>query len=94
MGKMVEKCPSDMLFERPLHPYTQGLLKAIPVPSLGYKDKITNALKGEISSPVNPKPGCRFAPRCPEATEICTSEDPKFMEVESDHFVACHNWDK
>ncbi len=89
MGCMVEKCPADDLFERPLHPYTRGLLSAIPIPSIHVKrDKIL--MEGEITSPVEPKPGCRFAPRCPYATERCRQEQPEWRELLPDHFVACH----
>ena len=90
LGQMVEKTPSEELFSNPLHPYTQALLKAIPIPSLGYKNKITNVLKGEITSPIEPKPGCRFAPRCPYATERCTTVTPELKEAAPNHFVACH----
>lgn len=90
LGQMVEKASSDALFANPLHPYTQALLKAIPVPALGYKNSMTNALKGELTSPVEPKPGCRFAPRCPYATERCTQESVALKEVSPGHFVACH----
>lgn len=72
------------------HPYTKALLKAIPVAALGYKGKVTNALKGEISSPINPKPGCRFAPRCPYAMKRCTEENPVLHEQQPGHYVACH----
>ena len=89
-GTMVEKCPSDELFERPLHPYTKGLLSAIPVPSIDHvKERVI--MQGELSSPIEPEPGCRFAPRCPFATEACSSEFPLYEEVAPNHFVACHN---
>ena len=89
LGQLIEKAPSEMLFDRPTHPYTQALLSAIPVPSLKKRrERIT--LKGEISSPINPKPGCRFAARCPYATDRCRSEEPKLVEIEKGHFVACH----
>ena len=90
LGQMVEKTPSEELFANPLHPYTQALLKAIPIPALGYKNKITNVLKGELTSPIEPKPGCRFAPRCPYATERCTTVTPELKEAAPNHFVACH----
>jgi peptide/nickel transport system ATP-binding protein len=90
VGCMVEKSPSKRLFRMPLHPYTKGLLSAIPVPSLKHK-KERILLQGEMTSPINPKPGCRFLPRCPYVTEICGKEMPAFLEVEENHFVACHN---
>ncbi len=89
LGQLIEKAPSEMLFDRPTHPYTQALLSAIPVPSLK-KKRERIILKGEISSPINPKPGCRFAARCPYATDRCRTEEPKLVEIEKDHFVACH----
>ncbi len=89
LGQLVEKAPKGKLFEKPLHPYTQALLSAIPVPSLTQKrERIL--LKGEISSPINPKPGCRFASRCPYAFDKCTQADPELIETEPDHFVACY----
>ena len=89
LGQLIEKAPSGMLFDKPTHPYTQALLSAIPVPSLN-KKRERILLKGEITSPINPKPGCRFAARCPYATDRCRSEEPKLREIEPHHFVACH----
>lgn len=89
LGQLIEKAPSGQLFDKPTHPYTQALLSAIPVPSLN-KKRERILLKGEITSPINPKPGCRFAARCPYATDRCRSEEPKLKEIEKNHFVACH----
>ncbi|MCD7846332.1 MAG: ATP-binding cassette domain-containing protein [Oscillospiraceae bacterium] len=89
-GTMVEKCSSDDLFELPLHPYTKGLLSAIPIPSLEQK-RTRVVMRGEISSPIEPKPGCRFMPRCPYATEICRTQFPQYEEILPNHFVSCHN---
>ena len=89
LGQLIEKAPSGQLFDKPTHPYTQALLSAIPVPSLN-KKRERILLKGEITSPINPKPGCRFAARCPYATGRCRSEEPKLKEIEPNHFVACH----
>ena len=89
LGQLIEKAPSGQLFDKPTHPYTQALLSAIPVPSLN-KKRERILLKGEITSPINPKPGCRFAARCPYATDRCRSEEPKLKEIEPNHFVACH----
>ena len=89
LGQLIEKAPSGMLFDKPTHPYTQALLSAIPVPSLN-KKRERILLKGEITSPINPKPDCRFAARCPYATDRCRSEEPKLREIEPHHFVACH----
>ncbi len=89
LGQMIEKASKKEIFKNPLHPYTIALLSAIPSVNIREKkEKII--LKGEIGSPVNPKPGCRFAPRCPFATDMCRSETPEFKEVKPDHFVACH----
>jgi peptide/nickel transport system ATP-binding protein len=89
LGKLVEKAPAEKLFESPSHPYTQALLSAIPVPNIRKKRKRI-ILKGEISSPINPKPGCRFAPRCNFAMEECFMIEPELKEHNSEHFVACH----
>ncbi|MBR2521074.1 MAG: ATP-binding cassette domain-containing protein [Oscillospiraceae bacterium] len=90
LGKMAEMAPSDMLFDNPLHPYTKALLTAIPIPDISYKGKEAEVMKGEVTSPINPPPGCRFAARCPFAKEECRSVTPEFREVEPNHFVACH----
>jgi len=93
LGKMVEKCPAKELFRNHLHPYTNALLSAIPVPEIGAtKDRVL--LQGELSSPINPKPGCRFANRCPYACETCLKEEPALREVVPGHFVACHRVDE
>ena len=88
LGQLIEKAPSGMLFDKPTHPYTQALLSAIPVPSLN-KKRERILLKGEITSPINPKPGCRFAARCPYATDQCSSSAPELYEIEPGHFVKC-----
>lgn len=89
LGQCVEKAPSETFFENPLHPYTQALLKAIPVPDISFKGKRREILKGEVTSPIEPKPGCRFAPRCPSAGPECYGEAIPLKEVEPGHFVAC-----
>ncbi|EQB87279.1 oligopeptide transport system ATP-binding protein [Clostridium punense] len=91
LGTLVELGGSNDLYERPLHPYTQALLSAIPIadPIVG-KSKVQIPLEGEVTSPINPKPGCRFAPRCKYAKKICSEELPKLREIEKDHYVACH----
>jgi len=88
LGQMVEKAPSDELFANPLHPYTKALLSAIPIPDVHAK-KERIILKGEITSPINPKPGCRFAARCNYATEECLKTQT-LREVSENHFVVCH----
>jgi len=90
LGQIIEKAPSNELFANPLHPYTKALLSAIPVPALGYKDKMTEVLRGEVSSPINPKPGCRFAIRCPHVKSDCKNIEPTPMEITSGHSVVCH----
>jgi len=90
IGVMVEKSPSKELFELPLHPYTKGLLSAIPVPVIN-REKKRIVLTGEISSPIAPKDECRFLPRCRYATDICRMKAPTYEEVLPDHFVSCHN---
>ena len=89
LGQMVELTSADVLFERQMHPYTQALLSAIPVPSLE-KRRQRIILRGEITSPINPPAGCRFAPRCPYVTERCTAQTPELYEAAPGHFVACH----
>jgi oligopeptide/dipeptide ABC transporter ATP-binding protein len=89
VGSMVEKAPANALFQRQLHPYTKGLLSAIPIPNIHLPKKRT-LLKGELTSPVNPKPGCRFVNRCPYAKEQCGAKRPEFEEVLPEHYVACH----
>ena len=89
LGQAVEKCGSDELFDRPLHPYTKALLAAIPEPVVK-KERRRELLKGEIVSPIAPKPGCRFAARCPFATERCHTVNPTLQEVSKGHFVSCH----
>lgn len=89
LGCMVELSSSKLLFKHQYHPYTKGLISSIPVPDIHLAhDPIL--MKGELTSPINPQPGCRFASRCPYAKSICFSEDPDFREVEKDHYVACH----
>lgn len=88
LGQMVEMAPSKMLFENPMHPYTQALLSAIPVPDPDFKmERI--AMKGELTSPINPEPGCRFAKRCPYVSQVCTSREMVLKEMEPGHFVSC-----
>lgn len=89
LGRLIEKAPSEKLFAHPSHPYTQALLSAIPLPKLGSK-KERIILKGEITSPIEPKPMCRFAPRCIHAKDICFKEEPKMKEIEPGHEVMCH----
>jgi peptide/nickel transport system ATP-binding protein len=88
-GCMVETCPSEDLFETPLHPYTKGLLSAIPIPALR-AGRGRELLMGEASSHVDPPPGCRFAGRCKYARNLCRGETPAVEEIVPGHFAACH----
>ena len=89
LGKMVEKCATEELFNNTCHPYTKALLSAIPIP-IPHAAENRILLRGELSSPINPKPGCRFAPRCPNATPACFEHSPELHEVTPGHQVACH----
>ena len=89
LGQCVEYAKTGDLFKNPLHPYTKGLLDAVPIPSLTGKKLSTEVMKGELTSPIEPKPGCRFANRCPYATDACRGKDIPLKEVEPGHFVAC-----
>ncbi len=90
LGQCVEKAESDEMFIDPIHPYTQALLAAIPVPNLARRKEKPTIIQGEVGNPVDPKPGCRFAARCQYAKEHCFKEDPEFREIKPGHFVACH----
>ena len=92
LGNMIEKAPKRELFKTPLHPYTQALLSAIPIPDIDVKKKRI-LLKGEITSPIDPKPGCRFAARCNYARPECFEKTPELREVAPQHYVACHFFD-
>jgi oligopeptide/dipeptide ABC transporter ATP-binding protein len=89
LGNMVERAATDELFKQPLHPYTQALLSAVPIPNPKYK-KERIILKGDIPSPLNPPTGCIFHTRCPHAMERCKTEAPMIKNMGSSHFVACH----
>lgn len=91
LGTMVEMASSVELYKNPLHPYTQALMSAIPIadPEVE-KSRQRILLEGDVPSPINPPPGCRFKSRCRYAKDICSQEMPAFREVDKDHFVACH----
>ncbi len=93
LGKIVEIADKHELFNNTMHPYTQALISAVPVPNPDYK-KERIILKGDVPSPVNPPKGCRFNPRCAKAMKICSEIEPKLIEVKKGHFAACHYIDK
>jgi oligopeptide transport system ATP-binding protein len=91
LGEIVEEGNTGELFGRPLHPYSIALLSAVPIPDPTTKTTRI-ILPGEVPSPINPPPACRFHPRCSYAKEICRTEKPEFVEAKKGHWVACHFW--
>jgi len=89
VGKMVELADREELYKNPLHPYTQALMSAIPIPDPTLKRERV-ILTGDVPSPLNPPSGCRFHPRCPVVMDICSEEEPVYKDVGSGHFAACH----
>jgi oligopeptide/dipeptide ABC transporter ATP-binding protein len=89
LGKIVEFAPSQALYQTPLHPYTQALLSAVPVPDPALISNERIILKGDVPSPIDPPPGCSFHPRCLFAKDICSKREPEFRELRDKHFVAC-----
>jgi len=95
LGKMMEICDSEQIYKNPLHPYTQGLHAAIPIPDpLAAKVKKNSAIEGDIPSPISPPNGCRFHTRCIECMKICREEEPELLDVGNNHLVACHLYRK
>jgi oligopeptide/dipeptide ABC transporter ATP-binding protein len=90
LGKLCEVAPSSRLHEAPMHPYTDGLLRSIPVPDPKAVAGAQAEMAGEIPSPINPPSGCRFRTRCPRAEDRCATEEPVMRELAPDHHVACH----
>ena len=93
LGNLVEYSETEELFANPAHPYTRALLASVPTIDLEKAQEI-QTIAGEITSPINPKPGCRFAASCPHAMEACFARQPEMHEVSANHFVACHLLDK
>lgn len=92
LGRCVERATSEELFKNPKHPYTKALLSAIPVPRLR-AERTRHLIRGEVSDPIDPKPGCRFAARCELCKEECTNRDMELKEVGAGHFVACRMYE-
>lgn len=92
LGQLIEKAPTEELFEHPVHPYTRALLSAIPIPEVGIDRPERILLRGEISSPIDPPNECRFAKRCNYTCEKCHSSCPELVEISPGHFVSCHLW--
>ena len=91
LGKIVELAGSDQLYENPLHPYTQALISAVPIPDPALERRRERLiLTGDVPNPIAPPPGCNFHTRCPIAIDICREEDPDWREITTDHFVRCH----
>ena len=91
LGSMAELASNDALYDNPLHPYTKALISAIPVADPSAEETRNRIkLEGEVPSPINPQPGCKFVKRCAYAKDICHKETPVLKEVEKNHFVACH----
>ncbi len=91
LGAIVEYAPKEELYENPLHPYTRALLASVPkMPKDGERQKRFLALKGEVPSPIDLPPGCRFQSRCEYVMDVCRKQEPAFREVSPGHFVACH----
>ena len=89
LGMLVEQASTQALFDNPLHPYTQMLLKAVPVPVPGRRS-VNHGGQGDLPSPLSPPSGCPFHPRCPKAMQICKEAEPVWKELEKDHSVLCH----
>jgi peptide/nickel transport system ATP-binding protein/oligopeptide transport system ATP-binding protein len=89
LGQIVEMAEKKDLFRRPLHPYTEALLVAVPLPD-PRRRREQDLVEGDVPSPVNPPPGCRFHTRCPYVMEVCRERQPAFLEIEPGHFAACH----
>ena len=90
LGRIVEMTDKTSLFETPLHPYTEALLSAVPIPKAGARERKRVILKGDVPSPINPPPGCHFHTRCPYAMARCRTDVPELREVLPGHWASCH----
>jgi oligopeptide/dipeptide ABC transporter ATP-binding protein len=91
LGKIVESAPRELIWSRPLHPYTRALIAAVPVPDpKAVKPRSDVAIEGEIPSPVDPPSGCRFRTRCPLAAPLCAEHEPTLRQIDGGSFAACH----
>jgi oligopeptide/dipeptide ABC transporter ATP-binding protein len=93
VGQLVEMAPADAIFNRPRHPYTAALMKAVPVPDPRVPSGDV-ALQGEVPNPANPPPGCYFHPRCPHVVDVCRTEPPALRQVAPGHLARCHRADE
>jgi oligopeptide/dipeptide ABC transporter ATP-binding protein len=90
LGRIVEMTDKQSLFEMPLHPYTEALLSAVPIPKSASRGRKRLILKGDVPSPINPPPGCHFHARCPYAMARCRTDVPRLREVRPGHWASCH----
>ncbi len=92
LGKVVEQSPAEELYDKPIHPYTQALLSAVPIPDPQQnRDRVRAKVEGEVSSAIDPPPGCRFAGRCPFVTDVCREVEPQLTQYPNGHVAACHH---
>ena len=89
LGRMMELAPTKKLITEPLHPYSKALISAVAIPDPSYKRPVPD-IRGEISQPIDPPPGCRFQTRCMEVMSVCETDEPPLKEVNPEHVVACH----
>ena len=94
LGQCIERAASNDLFDNPMHPYTKALLNAVPEPDISMKEREISVIRGEITNPVDPPAGCRFAARCDSCGDVCNSMDPQLIEYDNDHYAACFTLQK